>query len=295
MLNWFQASSVMRKLFVIALGIYLAAGFFSCRSNRICPSFESAYLLDDEVQEQTFSLFDQDTMPIAMDVKKNKYGLIKKVSYTKKKNSINTLAMKTVYPQLEELDTTLLLAERDPGDVIDLSEPEQRRNKYNVDQIYYMRHFGQYLPMPEEPSIGSQTADEDSVMTDAVEVKQKKWWQFWKKAPQQTDDLTDDDDFTGDETDEISVGVEDDEVEEEPRELTKKELRQQEKEEARRQAEIEKKKELKVVDISEFEKGRRDSDEDVKVKTKKPKAAKKKVKLNPFKKKQKEAVELKDD
>ena len=154
--SWPAVFLVMRRLLVIVVGCYLVVSFSSCRSNRICPSFESAYLLDDEIQEQTFSLFDQDTLPIAMEVKKNKYGLIKKVSYRKKENSINTIAMETVYPQLEELDTTLLLAERDPGDEIDLSEPEQRRYKYNVDQIYYMRHFGQYLPMPEEPSIGTE-------------------------------------------------------------------------------------------------------------------------------------------
>ncbi|MGI9542464.1 MAG: hypothetical protein ACR2MX_04345 [Cyclobacteriaceae bacterium] len=292
----------MRRLLVIAVGCYLVASFSSCRSNRICPSFESAYLLDDEIQEQTFSLFDQDTLPIAMDVKKNKYGLIKKVSYRKKQNSINTIAMETVYPQVEELDTTLLLAERDPGDEIDLSEPEQRRNKYNVDQIYYMRHFGQYLPMPEEPSLGAQSTEEaDSVMTDATEVKKKKWWQFWKKkAPKETNNLdegegaTDDDDFMGEEGEDISVG-EEDTTEEEPRELTKKEIRQQEKLEAQKQAELEKKKELKVVDISEFEKGRREPAEEKKVKTKKPKGEKKKLKINPFKKKQKEAVELKED
>ena len=162
------------------------AGMFSCKSNHICPSFESAYILDQKIRDQTFSLFDEDTLPREdFIVKKNKFGIIKSVKYRKKRDDMLTVKMETIFPQVEPPDT-LLLAEQDltPEQMEQLlQEGEQPVNHYNVDQIYYMRHFGEYLPMPEEPGIRGENEEEfeEEIPLEEPKEKKRKKWQFWKK------------------------------------------------------------------------------------------------------------------
>jgi hypothetical protein len=180
-----------------------------------------------------------------MVVNKNKYGVIQSIKYKKKRDEMLTVKMETIFPEVEPPDT-MLLAEQDlsPEDMERLiNEGERQINHYNVDQIYYMRHFGQYLPMPEEPSIRDEelseqeTADEE--LLEAPEVKKKKIWQFWKKQ--------------GEEVDSLNIGFE--EVVE-PEELSKKELREQEQLEQEKQEELKRAREPKVMDLEDFEKDR---------------------------------------
>ncbi len=201
-----------------------------------------------------------------------------------------TVKKETVFPQVEPLDT-LLLAEQDlsPDDMDQLiNDGERPVNHYNVDQIYYMRHFGQFLPMPEEPTKRETELLEEEEILVVPEIKKKKRWQFWKKEVEETDSL--------------SIGFEEEPVEPQEEELNKKELRQQEQIEKAKEQEIERAKQPKVMDLEDFEKDRgittQSSDEKPskkkKVKDDKPKE-KKKLKLGFGKKKKKgESVELEE-
>lgn len=279
----------MRNSIFIGMALFTLATVFSCKSNYICPSFETAYILDQPTRHKKFSLFDEDTLPREdFEVSKNKFGVIKSTKYKKKRDELLTVKMKTIFPEVEAPDT-LLLAEQDLSpeemDAL-LNDGERKINHYNVDQIYYMRHFGQYLPMPEEPAIREEVEDEE--LLEEPEVKKKKKWQFWKKK--------------GEETDSLSIGFEEDI--EEPlmeEELSKKELRQQEKIKTEKEEELERAREPKVMDLEDFEKDRgistQPADENPgkrkKVKDDTPKE-KKKIRLGFGKKKRGESVELEE-
>ena len=278
----------------LGMAIVVMGMVCSCKSNYICPSYESAYILDQPTRHKKFSLFDEDTLPRKdMDANKNKYLVIEQVKYKKKRDEMRTVKMETIFPEVEPPDT-LLLAEQglSAEDIQQLiNEGERPVNHFNVDQIYYMRHFGQYLPMPEEPAAGEAPDGEleaplEEEILEAPQTKKKKW-KFWKKELEEVDSA--------------NIGFEQD-VDLEPveEELSKKELREKEALEKQQQEEIEKARQPKVMDLEDFEKERGSSIQTVeeaprkkKSKTKKPKE-KKKIKLGIGKKNKGEEVELED-
>ena len=260
--------------------------------------------MDREIRDQTFSLFDADTLPKEdFIVRKDKNGIIKSVKYRKKRDELLTVKMETIYPQVEPLDT-MLLAEQDltPEEMEQiLSEGQRPENHYNVDQIYYMRHFGQYLPMPEEP--GARTLEEEEggeeiPLEEPVKKKRKKW-QFWKKKEVESADSV----STGSEFEEEDPFEEFNEEEEQPKKnLSKKEQRQLEQQEKREQEELEKAKEPVIIDLEDFERDREqavptdDNNNEKRTKSKKPKGEKKiKIGFGKKKKKTTDSVELIDD
>ena len=283
--------SLMRTSPFLGIAMVMTVVICSCKSNYICPSYESAYILDQQTRHQKFSLFDLDTLPKKdMDADKNKYLVIQDIKYKKKRDEMRTVKMETIFPQVEPPDT-LLLAEQDlsPEDLEQLfQEGERQVNQYNVDQIYYMRHFGQYLPMPEEPSIREQEEGDQEVLEEELleepQVKKKKW-QFWKKQSEEVDSL--------------NIGFEEEVAEPDERELSRKELKRQEELEREEQEELERAREPKIIDLEDFEKDRgistQPQDEQPsrkrKVKDNTPKE-KKKIKLGFGKKNKVDDVEL---
>ncbi|GJM28998.1 MAG: hypothetical protein DHS20C17_16330 [Cyclobacteriaceae bacterium] len=270
------------------------ATIFSCKSNYICPSYESAYILDQPTRHKKFSLFDEDTLPRNdMAANKNKYGVIKGLKYKKKRDEMLTVKMETIFPEVEPPDT-MLLAEQDlsPEDMERLiNEGERPINQYNVDQIYYMRHFGQYLPMPEEPSIRDEEQDQLDAGSEEIleqpQEKKKQKWKFWKKDIEEVDSVN------------IGFEKESEIVEPEEQDLSKKELRQQEQLEKEKQEEMQRAREPQVMDLEDFEKDRGISAQPVeetkkgKEKSKAPKK-KKKIKLGFGKKNKVDEVELEE-
>ncbi|MDH3708969.1 MAG: hypothetical protein OER04_03715 [Cyclobacteriaceae bacterium] len=297
----------MRNLVLIGLGLAVVAGMFSCKSNHICPSFESAYILDQEIRDQTFSLFDVDTLPKEdFIVRKDKNGIIKSVKYKRKRDEMLTVKMETIFPQVDPPDT-MLLAEQDltPEQIEQiLSEGEQPINHYNVDQIYYMRHFGQYLPMPEEPGtriVDEEGLDDDIIPLEEPKVKKRKKWQFWKKKEPVVEE-SDSIDYGFEQEADPFEDFDDDQVDKEK--LGKKELRQLEQQEKEEEEEEQRLREPTVIDLDDFEKNRGDpqapTEDEGLFKKKKNKKAKpkgeKKIKIGFGKKKKKtESVELIED
>ncbi|MDN5213813.1 hypothetical protein QQ020_17195 [Fulvivirgaceae bacterium BMA12] len=148
----------MRK-YLFLLNIVWLLYLTSCVPNKTCPAFQSYFILDEKTRESQFSKFDVDSIPkFDYVVRKNKYGIIKKVSYKKKQDEWNTVEMDIIMPTLDqELDSVLLAQEfYDDSDSL-LTDNKQtpqsirRRDRYNEDQLQYMRLFGKYLRKPTEP------------------------------------------------------------------------------------------------------------------------------------------------
>ena len=128
----------------------------SCVPNKTCPAFQSYFILDEKTRHEEFSKFDVDSIPkFDYAVRKNKYGIVKRVSYRKKQNEWNTVEMEVVMPTLDrELDSVLIAQEIYESSDSLMAENQQtpqsirRRDRYNEDQLQYMRLFGKYLRRP---------------------------------------------------------------------------------------------------------------------------------------------------
>jgi len=64
----------------------------------ICPAYQSAFIYDKEELRKKFSYFQDDSTPKMLMASKNKYLVAAPVSYQKKIRSMQTVAMKPVYP-----------------------------------------------------------------------------------------------------------------------------------------------------------------------------------------------------
>ena len=103
----------MRKYWSILILVLL--GLSSC-SDKICPAFQSYYVLDNNKRDEIFSLVSNDSlpqefknyMPETDDVKKTRYGLIKQapvLAYIMKENEMMTIEMEKIMPTSADLDT----------------------------------------------------------------------------------------------------------------------------------------------------------------------------------------------
>jgi hypothetical protein len=73
----------------------------ACQRKFTCPAYQSAFLLDPEVQRQTFSNFGEDSLPsVDYIVYKTSYLTIRPVKKKKKEKGFYTIPMVTVFPEL---------------------------------------------------------------------------------------------------------------------------------------------------------------------------------------------------
>lgn len=173
--------------------IILFAGLLACKSNLICPAFQSTYILDDSLRLMAFSPFGPDSMPkYGPWVRKNKNGVIVRETYIRKNYEFRTVKMENQYVPLaadsisfddnlyqDELAAdSVLAASADtpaaPADssVVDkpatgpVNKPAPRKyirnydpkDNYNEEQVFYNKHFGELFLAPKEVP-----AAEDSV------------------------------------------------------------------------------------------------------------------------------------
>ncbi|HYG37815.1 MAG TPA: hypothetical protein VD908_04315 [Cytophagales bacterium] len=95
------------KAFICLICVSFGLLFSSCKKDYICPAYQSYYLLDSAKRQQHFSLFAEDSLPREIiEVKKNKFGIMEKMSYRRKSTSLNTLPMTMIYPEVS--DSSLL-------------------------------------------------------------------------------------------------------------------------------------------------------------------------------------------
>jgi len=72
----------------------------ACHRGMICPAYQSSFILDDSVRNAHFSLFEGDTSftPKQFLTDKDQYGIMEKMRYQKKYNTLKTVEMITVFP-----------------------------------------------------------------------------------------------------------------------------------------------------------------------------------------------------
>ena len=149
----------MRHFFNFLIGIFLSIVVISCAERAICPAYQSAFIHDKATLDRHFSYFGEDTLPKnQLIASKNKFLIIERVPYKKKVRSLNTVAMKTIYPVLD--DSTALtgdvqmLTEMDVVDSLALDSAVQNelpwKEKFNVEQEFYFHYFNDILVYPEE-------------------------------------------------------------------------------------------------------------------------------------------------
>ena len=181
-----SASTRLHRVSVCLLVVLL---LFSGCYRKLCPAYASAFILDDSVRRVIFSLFGEDSMPLPPPpVKKDKNGLIVKVSDRKKRKQMRIILAKKVYPlpspTTEEVaveasslfaGTDTLLSQTDTlfsredlptadSTVVDsaTASPMYRygydpKDNFNVEQDFYNKHFG-HLFIAEEGEAASDTA-----------------------------------------------------------------------------------------------------------------------------------------
>ncbi len=90
----------MRSLVVVGI-ICVVIAASACQPKFTCPAYQSAFLLDPEVQRQTFSNFGEDSLPsVSYVVYKTGHLTIKPVKKKKKEKGMYTIPMVTVFPEL---------------------------------------------------------------------------------------------------------------------------------------------------------------------------------------------------
>lgn len=171
---------------ILGITFILVLTIFSCQRKVVCPAYQSVFYLDKEKTEDFFSLFGEDSIPKSdVTVNKNKYGIIVKVKYKKKRKSMNTVKMKTVFPPPQ--DSLLLaetdLAEMDSSSVDTLFDQSYKdKFKFNRDQKLYMLAMDPYFEYKDPDDIAA--TDESAATEEPVEEEKKKkksWWPFGKK------------------------------------------------------------------------------------------------------------------
>ena len=118
--------------------------FSSCYRKTTCPAFQSKYILDEDVLNEKYSLFDVDFKPKngIGDVKKNKNGIHTNRGYQVKYNEIKTVDMVTIYPDNQDM-TLMARLGSDTLAVDSVMSPASRYlTTFNNDQLIYNTLFG---------------------------------------------------------------------------------------------------------------------------------------------------------
>ena len=90
-----RSKSVAQLLLLSLLCCWLSSGCY----RKVCPSYASAFILDDSVRMARFALFGADSMPLPPPkVRKNKNHLIVRVSKRRKLRRMRTIKACKVYP-----------------------------------------------------------------------------------------------------------------------------------------------------------------------------------------------------
>ena len=172
--------------------VILIAGLISCKSNQICPAFQSTYILDDSLRLMAFSPFGADSMPkYGQAVRKNKNGIIVRESYYRKNYEMRTVKMEnqfvpiaadplvssdSLYQEEMAMPDSIVLAEGDSA-IVDKpatsppNKPAPRKyirnydpkDNYNEEQVFYNKLFGELFVAPKEVPVAA-----DSLQTEGA-------------------------------------------------------------------------------------------------------------------------------
>lgn len=140
---------------------------------KVCPAYQSYFMIDPETKEDFFAMFDQDSLPRdRANVKKNRYGLIKEITYVNKSHTFNTVKKEKVYIPMPTVEDSTDFQINIP---VDGSEPSAADSLYasskmlpinigwpgyNVDQLYYNELYGDLL-IPQEKEKSQEELEQE--------------------------------------------------------------------------------------------------------------------------------------
>lgn len=168
--------------------------FQSCQQ-KLCPAFESYYLLDEEAQEKQFTYFGEDSLPRTdmREVNKNRFGIIQepvtnKIPYPIRSvyAKLNTLEPEIIYPQepdtVEFTGDELMFAEMDIPDsaMVEADSVEGKIWHFNVDQDNYFKYLVQRLNIKIEFTDEMEDEADLDAETDATDIEEEKKGGFFK-------------------------------------------------------------------------------------------------------------------
>ncbi len=201
----------MRKRFGLRIFVLVVfAGLLSCKSNVICPAFQSTYILDDSLRLLAFSPFGPDSQPKYSSVsRKNKNGIIDHDPYWRKNYALRVVRMENQFlpPPVDSLqfeDQLLvpdsLMVESDSSllDKPVTSPPSKKqptyirkydpKDKFNQEQEFYNKHFGELFIQKSTPQSQPAT-DVTPQAADTASTQQEKRGLFNRRKKENVDEL----------------------------------------------------------------------------------------------------------
>ena len=142
----------------ILVGLLISLAMSSCKIDKICPAYQSYYLLDDKTQTNTFAYIDEDNFPRRdlPNTEKNKNGLVESEWYVVKNWNMRTIPMQVVYPEIDDslafAGDEMMFAETDVVDsvALDSARTAALGFRYNNDQKFYNWYFKEKLVWADE-------------------------------------------------------------------------------------------------------------------------------------------------
>ena len=152
----------------ILVGLLVSLAMSSCKIDKICPAYQSYFLLDEKTQTNTFAYLAEDNFPRRdlPNAEKDVNGLIKSEWYVVKNYNMRTIPKQVVYPQIDDslafLGDEMMYAETDIVDsvALDSARTAALGFRYNNDQKFYNWYFKEKLVWADEqyPQEGETTA-----------------------------------------------------------------------------------------------------------------------------------------
>ncbi|UII24163.1 hypothetical protein [Fulvivirga ligni] len=157
----------MVKIYHLIIGLFLFCCIQGCTERAICPAYQSAFIYDEEALQRRFSYFEEDSTPKILEADKDKFLVIKPMSYRKKMRSMRTVPMVDVYPVKEdslEYNDEFYLAERDGYDSTAVISVDTlaaltpldiaykisiKKETFNTEQELYLYYLKDYIVYPD--------------------------------------------------------------------------------------------------------------------------------------------------
>ncbi len=111
--------SIIMSKNTILVGLLVSLAMSSCKIDRICPAYQSYFLLDEKTQANTFAYIAEDNFPRhdLPNAEKDVNGLVKSEWYVLKNYNMRTIPMQVVYPEVDDslafLGDEMMYAETD--------------------------------------------------------------------------------------------------------------------------------------------------------------------------------------
>ena len=174
--------------YAVLVGLLISLAMSSCKIDRICPAYQSYYLLDENTQTNTFAYIDEENAPRRdlPNTKKDENGLVKSEWYVVKDWNMRTIPMQVVYPVIDDslafLGDEMMYAETDIIDSVSLDSARAAALgfRYTNDQRFYNWYFKEKLVWKDEQLNKQNQTNAPSIATGTDEAKKPFFQRIFK-------------------------------------------------------------------------------------------------------------------